>query len=462
MKFVRFNCIALFTAVLFVSRGEKLEHKDIIYTIISQENTRHVERALKLKNEIGKQTNLTTNIYLTHSDFDHLGAWTVLPILPLIWKKHRQKFSWIFFCTDETGVDAIKLKELLENLDFNATFVGRALYDTDATIIHHFFSSPDFRYPLFSSGFVLHKSLIKKLVDVLGDTKVKRTIDFSIDASHELAMFIKENANGSQLTHSPLFCVNYKKSCATYIKNNIICDKQPVDMKKIYFAIKTCHRFHKDRVPVVLKTWAQKLQHITFYSDVYDKKIPTVKLQVPNTEHGHCGKTQAIISDIKRKMDANKDLEWAVLSDDDTLFSTYRLQELLGCYNSNDVIAIGERYGYNVFFNHGYNYLTGGGGVVLSKRAINKFSERICKCPSDSTPDDMFLLGVCLYQLNISIVHIPLFHQARPNDYNEEYLMIGPPISFHKHWMIDPIQVYNEWFQLADILSQVKNVKTEL
>lgn len=92
--------------------------------------------------------------------------------------------------------------------------------------------------------------------------------------------------------------------------------------------------------------------------------------------------------------------------------STYRLQKLLGCYKSSDAIAIGERYGFKVLFDYGYNYLTGGGGVVLSKEAVMRFSEGGCKCPSHSTPDDMFLFGICLLQLNVTIVHIPMFHQV--------------------------------------------------
>lgn len=119
-------------------------------------------------------------------------------------------------------------------------------------------------------------------------------------------------------------------------------DKPLISDKKIYFAVKTYHKFHKDRVPVVLKTWAKRAQYVTFYSDIYgklftyfivakyvekileikfilDPNIPTVKLDVPNTEYGHCGKTQAIIKDIKKKMDLDKFLEWAVICDDDTI-----------------------------------------------------------------------------------------------------------------------------------------------
>lgn len=35
-------------------------------------------------------------------------------------------------------------------------------------------------------------------------------------------------------------------------------------------------------------------------------------------------------------------------------------------------------------------------------------------------------------------------------DYASEYLESQYPISFHKHWMLDPIDVYKKWF-LNDI-----------
>jgi len=35
--------------------------------------------------------------------------------------------------------------------------------------------------------------------------------------------------------------------------------------------------------------------------------------------------------------------------------------------------------------------------------------------------------------------------KARPHDYADEYLESYPMVSFHKHWMIDPIEVYRHW-----------------
>nr|CAD7205105.1 unnamed protein product [Timema douglasi] len=59
-------------------------------------------------------------------------------------------------------------------------------------------------------------------------------------------------------------------------------------------------------------------------------------------------------------------------------------------------------------------------------------------------------LGVCLARLGVPITHSPLFHQARPVDYAPEYLTTHHPVSFHKHWMIDPVGVYRDWFAEFD------------
>jgi len=60
----------------------------------------------------------------------------------------------------------------------------------------------------------------------------------------------------------------------------------------------------------------------------------------------------------------------------------------------------------------GYNYITGGGGMVFSIASVLQITASgFCKCPSDSAPDDMFL-GICLARLGIPITHSPLFHQV--------------------------------------------------
>lgn len=211
----------------------------------------------------------------------------------------------------------------------------------------------------------------------------------------------------------------------------------------VYFAVKTCSKFHADRVPVLQSTWGRDAVHIEYFSDRIDNAIPTTALDIPNTERGHCLKTITIFKHLSKKLLSNKAVKWIVLTDDDTLLSVPRLTSILSCWNGQQ-IALGQRYGYNIRGDQssGYNYLTGGGGIVFSVALVHKLTT--CRCYASDAPDDM-VLGMCLKALNATVVHSPVFHQARPQDYADEYLESYPMVSFHKHWMIDPIEVYRHW-----------------
>lgn len=110
------------------------------------------------------------------------------------------------------------------------------------------------------------------------------------------------------------------------------------------FAVKTCKKFHNERLPVILNTWSKYVQHIRFFSDVEgrykkkhqnllemfikihfffaDKNIPTISTNIPNTDTGHCEKSLSIFKLLLDEISANKslkNLEWIVLADDDTI-----------------------------------------------------------------------------------------------------------------------------------------------
>ena len=54
-------------------------------------------------------------------------------------------------------------------------------------------------------------------------------------------------------------------------------------------------------------------------------------------------------------------------------------------------------------------------------------------------------IGMCLSAHNIPVIHSPLFHQARPMDYAQDYLRHTQPISFHKHEEHDPVAIWHEY-----------------
>lgn len=83
---------------------------------------------------------------------------------------------------------------------------------------------------------------------------------------------------------------------------------------------------------------------------------------------------------------------------------------MLGCYNATDDIYLGERYGYRLMAHDGFNYITGGGGIVFSISTIQKLVKE-CICPSDSSPDDM-IVAVCLQRIGVEPIHSSRFHQV--------------------------------------------------
>lgn len=134
--------------------------------------------------------------------------------------------------------------------------------------------------------------------------------------------------------------------------------------------------------------------------------------------------------------------------DKSSLNSTSSLSEYLGCFDKKEFIYLGERYGYDLFSeDSGYNYITGGGGIVFNVKTVRRIVES-CSCPTPSSPDDM-IIASCLKQFEIEPIHSTLFHQARPKDYPAVVLNKNS-ISFHKFWQIDPIVEYGRWFRKRD------------
>ncbi|XP_044906575.1 beta-1,3-glucosyltransferase isoform X3 [Felis catus] len=391
-----------------ISRKSDVDLKGIVFVIQSQSNSFHAKRAEQLKQSILKQAaNLTQElprVLLLHQMSKQEGAWTILPLLPHFSVTYSRNSSWIFFCEEETRIQIPELLETLRRYDPSKEwFLGKALHDEESTIIHHYAFSENptvFKYPDFAAGWALSIPLVNKLTKRLRSESLKS--DFTIDLKHEIALYIWDKGDGRPLTSVPEFCTDaVNASCATTFHSFLPLCGHPVKKEDIFFAVKTCKKFHGDRIPIVKQTWAGQASLIEYYSDHAESSIPTVDLGIPNTDRGHCGKTFAI---LERFLNHSHDkIAWLVIVDDDTLIR-----------------------------------------MVFSREAIRRLLASKCRCYSNDAPDDM-VLGMCFSGLGIPVTHSPLFHQARPVDYPRDYLSHQIPISFHKHWNIDPVKVYFTW-----------------
>ncbi|CAK9820506.1 B3glct [Anthophora plagiata] len=435
-----------------LDKANALNPNDIVIVILNQKEGYHIAHANVLKESIVEQADVfdkdPPKIILSH-ELNINGTWTIIPLLDFLLDTYETS-KWFFFCLENTAIRLNKLLNTLSRFKENKNlWIGHALYDHEPTIIHHFADhNKKFKYPHIASGFAITSTLLTSLVKKITEGERPKDI-FSIDASYEFASFVLKVDKGVQLTHVSELCVISSSNCATYPRFFHPCGSS-VTPENVYFAVKTCAKYHVERIPIIKNTWAKYATNIGYFSDAVDKYLPDVFV-VPNTTHGHCTKTYNILIEADQIL-KRKSLNWLIISDDDTIFSVARLLRLLTCYNSNTLLAIGERYGFYLWNNpYGYEYLTGGAGVVLSAPLVHEMIKPgRCDCPSSTTPDDMYLFGICLARIGAQLVHSPMFHQARPTDYATAYLASQEPVSFHKFWMLEPLKVYDEWFAEAD------------
>ncbi|RUS72332.1 hypothetical protein EGW08_019911 [Elysia chlorotica] len=435
-----------------------LELKNVLFIVLSQHDDFHIKEAERFKTAFNEQIQSLEKIQqprllFTHRDFaDVRGTWTVFPLIQHIVEiSKKQPLSWVFICEEDTRVNLTGLVALLGNFDPSQNhFLGRELRDQETTIIHHFAfanNPSQFAYPDFRAGLVLSRALIHHLHERLEIAEQKT--DFSIDPKHEFALFVWNEDSGPRLTHLREFCSSLESVepwCVTTQSGRFPECGSPVDKDDLVVAVKTCGKFHESRVPIVKKTWGKEAEIIEYFSEVEDASIPTIDLGIPNSERGHCGKTMAIIKRVS-KHPLLTGIPWLLIADDDTIINLDQLRSLLSCYNHKQPVALGERYGYGLLRGGGYDYITGGGGMVFSQRARDLLADR-CKCYSDDAPDDM-TLGMCLKSIGIPATHSRFFHQARPEDYSPAFLANQVPVSFHKHWNTDPLRIYADLIALG-------------
>eukprot|EP00057_Strongylocentrotus_purpuratus_P010408 XP_011664882.1 PREDICTED: beta-1,3-glucosyltransferase [Strongylocentrotus purpuratus] len=394
------TCAVAFNPYQDVSERLKGAHEvgleDVVFVIRSQAASPHVERARRIKDDIAQQCRLHNldhpDVVLLHERYGgpYSGHWTLLPALPKIYNEFEQK-KWFFFCEEDTRVNVQGLIALLSRFSSGEDwFLGKSLFDQEATIIHHFRfhdSLSEFIFPDFDAGWILSEAVMKSMVSRLDKEKPK--IDFSIDVKHELAHYIWNEESGLHMTGLPQLCAGnidpsdlspltdeqamqkIQSSKANPTKSGSICVTAspkalpecgpPVPGKNVFFAVKTCEKFHSERVPVVQRTWGRFAEHMVYFSNKADISIPTVDLGVPNTERGHCGKTFAIFDQFLNNPEY-RTFPWLAITDDDTIISVSRLQRLLSCYDATKPVMLGERYGYGQVKGLGYDYITGGGG----------------------------------------------------------------------------------------------------
>ena len=377
--------------------------QDTYFVILSQPNEvdlsmAHQTRQL-LQNDLEHQEGIhSKRVLLVSEDILYHGSWTIFPVISeLINSLKLTKMKWFVFLDAKSRVNLEILRGVFETHK-NDHFFGQALEDSSHTIIHHFADPKELQYPNFEAGFVLSGSLVEEMALSLAEFGHELDwipSDFSIDPQYEFAKALKMRKNDLNLRHDSRFCcgaignkANLDK-CAIFIEkgeNNKSSEEENVISlaKNTLFAVKTCSKFHQERLPVIKETWGQAALQIMYFSEVTDSEIGTIKLEgVTNTERGHCHKTMEIIKYFNKEALKNN-WQWLVIADDDTILSVNKLLKFLHRFDPNVPVHAGQRYGYGIATGkYGYDYVTGGGGMIFSIEMTRRIVKNLglCSCP---------------------------------------------------------------------------------
>ena len=170
-------------------------------------------------------------------------------------------------------------------------------------------------------------------------------LDFNIDPAYEFAKFLDIEAD-VQLQNIAEICSKKAPGCMTHARREYFCiknnDQLSLDevLQDSLVAVKTCTKYHEERLDVVMKTWGPLVPHLELISDSVEEKFQTKVLPYTvNTESGHCNKTMAILEYFDQ---LEPPLSFLVIVDDDTILSVVRLAQLLGCYDKTESFLLGE------------------------------------------------------------------------------------------------------------------------
>ena len=333
-----------FSRVVFVINSQPNFH----HAAIAEETTRRIKASLS-----SSGVEAPHHVYSAgKEDFLPLhGAWTYIPLIKAVAQELAEVADWFVFLEESTDVDFDALSGVLSsNSPDDDVFVGHALADLDSVIIHHYNEPGEVKYPQTDAGFVLSRAVVERVREEFDSMSQSQSSkfprDFSIDPAYELArmlghLFDGDGVRAVTIKNDTRMCVGMDAGCAIQPRDRPECKAEDVAdlVSSTLFAVKTCKKFHEERLTVVGETWAKAALNVKYFSEEADPNYGTIVLPgVRNTERGHCGKTLAIIKFFNNHA-SEEGWKWLVIADDDTILGVKRYLELLSCYDPAEKIG---------------------------------------------------------------------------------------------------------------------------
>ncbi|XP_059488308.1 uncharacterized protein LOC132204077 [Neocloeon triangulifer] len=198
--------------------------------------------------------------------------------------------------------------------------------------------------------------------------------------------------------------------------------------------VMTTESNHKDKAFHVKTTWGRHCNKLIFISDVADRELPSVKLNVPSDRKGLWAKTVGAFKYIHSKY--KDDYDWVMKADDDTYVIVENLRSMLLPYSPKELIYFGFRFKPHAPL----GYMSGGAGYIMSMAAVSglvndAFDGKMKGCADDKSEDhEDILIAECLYVIG-----------ARPGDSRDA---LGRnrffPFAVEDH--VNPFQGNRDWW----------------
>lgn len=130
---------------------------------------------------------------------------------------------------------------------------------------------------------------------------------------------------------------------------------------------------HETRARAILRTWGARCNRLLFMSSAADPVLDTVVLPLSGAAEARSElwlKTSAAYRYVHRHHAG--EFDWVLRADDDTYVVVENLRHMLHGRDADEALAFGCRFRLG----GGLLYMSGGAGIVLSRRAVQLVVER--------------------------------------------------------------------------------------
>ncbi|XP_059487145.1 glycoprotein-N-acetylgalactosamine 3-beta-galactosyltransferase 1-like [Neocloeon triangulifer] len=167
--------------------------------------------------------------------------------------------------------------------------------------------------------------------------------------------------------------------------------------------VMTAKHTHKTKALTVKRTWGRHCDKLLFFSETEDPEVPTIKID--KVQPGRSGLWTKVVGAYKYVQKHHRDeYDWVLRADDDSYAIIEGIREMLLPYNPEKPGFFGYRF--LPFAPAGF--FSGGGGIVLSKAALDRvvtmaFDGKHKDCPTVAFSDsaDDVKIAQCLYAVGI-------------------------------------------------------------